>query len=94
MTDGKRVFYFRADQPPTAVLERFAGSQAEVQALWRESAEFREICRDYREARASMSRTRGRKGDEAAGEAHLAELVAELEQEMVSLLDLSLRNAE
>ncbi len=82
-----KLIPFRADQPPAEVLERFADAHAEIEALWRSNREFREICRDYREARASLQR--GGEGDpdtRASRDEQFAELVAELEEEMTSLL--------
>lgn len=82
-----KLIPFRADQPPAEVLERFADAHAEIEALWRSNREFREICSDYREARASLQRGgEGDPGTRASSDEQLAELVAELEEEMVSLL--------
>ena len=82
-----KLIPFRADQPPAEVLERFADAHAEIEALWRSNPEFREICSDYREARASLQR--GGEGDpdtRASGDEQFAELVAELEEEMTLLV--------
>ena len=46
-----KLVAFRPDQPPRRLIERFPGAGPEIEALWRRDGEFREICRDYREAR-------------------------------------------
>lgn len=56
--------------------------------LWRGSSEFREVCRDYREALASLDQF-GRGGHDRSGgrtRLQLEELVDELESELATLL--------
>ncbi len=87
MSELKNLVPFRRDHPPAQVLQRFSKAQRAVEALWRTNLEFREICRDYREAQAVLDRgdvTQNRTRDELGG------LTAELEEEMVSLVDLYL----
>ena len=54
MKETMKLVPFRPDQPPRLVVEHFPGVEASIDGLWRRDREFREICRDYRETRASI----------------------------------------
>ena len=78
----------RFDRPPRCIAEKFAAAEKEIAELWRRSSEFREVCRDYREAVTSLDRF-GRAGHDTSGgrtRVQLEELVDELEDEIASLL--------
>ena len=88
-----KLVAFRPDQPPRRLIERFPGAGPEIEALWRRDGEFREICRDYREARASLqlfSETTGGNADE--GKEQLSALLAELEAEMLFVVERQLKS--
>jgi hypothetical protein len=86
-----KLVAFRPDQPPRRLTKRFPRARPQIEALWRRDGEFREICRDYREARASLrllTETEGRDADQAKEE--LSALLAEIEGEMFSLVEQQL----
>ena len=81
-----KLVVFRPDQPPRRLLERFPDAGQQIEALWRGDGEFREICRDYREAVASLRLCAA--GDAAAERKRsVTELVAELEREMLAVVE-------
>ena len=86
MNESLRVLPFRPDQPPRRLVERFPGEEAMIESLWRGDREFREICRDYREAVASL-RFHAERGIAEERERPIAELVDELEGEMVAAVE-------
>ena len=88
-----KVVAFRPDQPPRWLIERFPGARSQMEALWRRDGEFREICRDYREARASLqlfTETEGRGAKE--GKEEVSALIEELEGEMLLLVERRLES--
>jgi len=89
VNESLKLLPFRPDQPPRCLIERFPGEEAEIDALWRRDREFREICRDYREAVASL-RFHTELGTAEERERSIAELVAELEGEMLAVVERQL----
>jgi len=86
VSEARKLVPFAPNQPPRRVLESFPGSERSVEELWRHDSEFREICRDYREAVASLRLCAA--GDmEEERRRSIIELVAELEGEMFAVVE-------
>ena len=88
-----KLVAFRPDQPPRRLFERFLGARRQIEALWRRDGEFREICRDYREARAALqlfTETEGQGANE--GKDELSALLEELEGEMLLVMERQLES--
>ena len=89
-----KLVAFQPDRPPRAVTKRFPEAESQIETLWLRDEEFREICRDYREARASLGAVSKATDRESGGKGReLAELLAELEGEMLSVIERRLRLA-
>ena len=87
MNESLRLLPFRPDQPPRRLVEHFPNEGGTIDALWRRDQEFREICRDYREAVASLRFYAERGIAEEEREHPIAELVEELEGEMFAAVE-------
>jgi hypothetical protein len=86
LNESLKLLPFRPDQPPRRLIERFPDEQSMIESLWRCDREFREICRDYREAVASLCLAEER-GIPEERQRSIAELVAELEAEMLAAVE-------
>ncbi len=86
MKDSLDVLEFRRGRAPQNVIERFPGRERIVAKLWHDDREFREIYRDYREAIALL-RLCEQRGLEKERRSTVAELVAELEEEMLAAVE-------